>query len=258
MWLLEKKFLHDESYNRLLKSLKNSKTEFCFIDIVPFSEDVDFSLLDKDRTTFSFGSYTLAKASKKYFKPGAFISDNFRFNVLLEKYGDMLLNNDLKVIKIKELEIEDRMFVRPDDDSKSFTGAIFDKDNFDNWKRKLARIKNNWFSTVKLDSEVVVSSIKNIDCEIRVFVVNKVPVAFSTYKTNYKSNFKKTKVDEDKVLNFCKNVIDTFNPEEMFVVDLAIVEEEIKIIEFNCFNSSGLYGCDTDKIVCSVNEYLKM
>jgi hypothetical protein len=44
-------------------------------------------------------------------------------------------------------------------------------------------------------------------------------------------------------------------PDQCCVMDLALVEDELKVIEFNCINSSGFYDHDVDAIFKALWKY---
>ena len=57
-------------------------------------------------------------------------------------------------------------------------------------------------------------------------------------------------------MSYAEEVAQVFEPEICFVVDIATIKSgtELKLLELNSFSCSGIYSCDTDKIVESVNR----
>jgi len=45
--------------------------------------------------------------------------------------------------------------------------------------------------------------------------------------------------------------------EEVYVMDIALMEEGYKLIECNCFNGTGFYDHDIEKIIESINEFVR-
>jgi hypothetical protein len=52
-----------------------------------------------------------------------------------------------------------------------------------------------------------------------------------------------------------------FQPAAVYVIDIAQVtidgEMSYKVIEYNTFNSAGLYACDVGRIIDDVNAYVE-
>jgi hypothetical protein len=40
-------------------------------------------------------------------------------------------------------------------------------------------------------------------------------------------------------------------------MDIALTPDGYKIIEYNCWNASGLYHCNGQKVFFAVNEFIK-
>ena len=48
-----------------------------------------------------------------------------------------------------------------------------------------------------------------------------------------------------------------FAPHPIFVIDIALCNEQYKIIECNCFNGTGFYAHNVSAIVQAVNNYIR-
>lgn len=59
---------------------------------------------------------------------------------------------------------------------------------------------------------------------------------------------------EKIVVSDIKEYAELYNPSELYVMDLAVVPEGIKIVEYNCWNASGVYHCNIRDIIFQVNE----
>ncbi len=46
-------------------------------------------------------------------------------------------------------------------------------------------------------------------------------------------------------------------PAPVFVLDVGEVEEGLRVVETNCFNSAGFYWCDLHAVVRAVNAHLR-
>jgi hypothetical protein len=47
-------------------------------------------------------------------------------------------------------------------------------------------------------------------------------------------------------------MVDIWQPDDAFVLDIAETSEGFKIIEINCLNASGFYACEMDKVVIAL------
>ncbi len=61
----------------------------------------------------------------------------------------------------------------------------------------------------------------------------------------------------DNVIEDIQKLADKWLPNPTCVMDVALVDDEYKVIEFNCFNSSGFYKNDINKIVMAVTNQLR-
>ena len=57
------------------------------------------------------------------------------------------------------------------------------------------------------------------------------------------------------IIDFINDMIKIYEPAEAFVIDVCLLlNGEMKIVEINCFNSSGFYDADIQKIVMSIED----
>jgi hypothetical protein len=65
----------------------------------------------------------------------------------------------------------------------------------------------------------------------------------------------KREVDAD-VIAEAQRLADKWLPNQTCVMDLALTDEGVKVIEFNCFNSSGFYYHDIRAVAEAVTNYV--
>jgi len=75
------------------------------------------------------------------------------------------------------------LFIRPDDDGKSFAGEVLKFADYLEWFGSLKMVEN---SSVSGDSRIVVGEPFNIGRESRLWCVGKKVVAASQYRNNFK------------------------------------------------------------------------
>jgi hypothetical protein len=159
-------------------------------------------------------------------------------------YGNLnlpLLNQNANYIPLADnlnTSFEVDKFIKPTRDLKAFDAGIL----------IAGQTLNDFVLTKKrqrfyLEENIVVSDVKNILDEYRFFVVNNKVITGSAYRRN-------KKVGEDKYIpndiqNKAIEYANLYQPSSVFTMDLAKTEDNnITIIEYNCFNCSGVYLCD--------------
>lgn len=164
-----------------------------------------------------------------------------------------LLNKDAEYIPVGEnmdLSFDEDKFVKPSRDLKAFDAGILKKDKtIGDYVLNLPR--QRFF----LEEKLVVSSIKDIVNEYRFFVVDKEVVGGSAYRLNYKA--KEDAFVPDEIKNAAKKYAKLYQPADIFTMDLVKLKNgDIKIVEYNCFNCSGVYLCDMVNTFSKIKEHI--
>lgn len=204
------------------------------------------------------GSTTLVRnayKSRKYKKGLFFDNNNFSPSLYVKKFGKEFLNWGMEVFTLQELPTHrygayDRVFVRSNDDSKSISGGvILYKDLLD--VRDNAALSDSSYISGDLfcsQSEICVSSVKEIYNEYRVIVSDNQIVGYSRYRPS------PSVLVPEEVLDYAKKVIDIWQPHRAFVIDIAYTPEGFKVIECNCVNASGWYAADYKSILSALAD----
>ena len=220
-------------------------------------EESDEVVVDKKRKAVIFGSTTLSRISKhRNWSPGSYINENFEFNQWKAGFGvENLLNGDAVVSKVKDaanLCTSDSAFLRPTEDTKAFAGTVMSKAEFEKWQSNISKIPEEEFSPLHKNTDIIISSTKEIESECRVFVVDGKIVASSMYKQGSRVI---TSVDvPTQFIEFAKQMVDLWQPARAFVIDVAKTALGFKVIEINNINSSGFYKADVYAIVKAIKE----
>ena len=149
-----------------------------------------------------------------------------------------------------DLVEDETLFFRPNACDKIFSGGCISKNEFD-IKYDLVR-----FYDPPLATEVIVSRPKKITAEARFFICDSRVVTGSYYKTGSQSVW--LEADEsliaqaEEILDFCLS--NGYNPDRTWILDLAQHDGEWFILEVGSTSCSGLYKCNTDKIIKSLLE----
>ena len=215
--------------------------EISYDIVYPFGGDV----LNPDKTLYQYdvnenyfvcGSYPLTRNVFKDRKEAVFSLDEYNFKDLMTIFGnDNFVNSDARIIHSNDLKWDDEeYFIRPANDDKSFNGGIYNANTF------------------KYDGDIVVASLKHISKEHRFFVINGEIITGSLYKLN--GSLTTSDVIDENVLSFAKEMISKFNFPG-FVIDIATIDNDNKIMELNCLNASGFYDINLYKFINSIMNY---
>ena len=140
-------------------------------------------------------------------------------------------------------------FIRPNSVNKTFGAKTLNEDNFDLEIKTLEE-----YEAVSDNELVVICSVKKLKFEFRFFIVNGKVVTGSQYQYNgildIRNNIK------PEALKLAKEIARLpRQPDVCYVVDIGITEyDECKVIELNALSCSGVYACDTRKIVKAVSK----
>ena len=255
-WIIHQKVCRDSQVQSIISNLIKMDCEYYFADVIPFSSDgiqwMD-GYPDRNDKVFSYGSYTLANIAAKHFLPGAFLIPSLNMSGLISQLGDLCMNYDSQISELSEIKLDsDRIFIRPNEDTKSFNGSVMTADEFNGFRQRV--IESSYidrYSTITPSTVVCVSPIKIIQAEYRCFVVNGRVCTASQYKMNDQPFFC-ANVD-DFIIDFANYAASKIT-EQCYVLDIAVVNNNPYVLEANCINSSGLYKIDTQKLVAAIEN----
>ena len=231
-------------------ALNRLELPYEIVKVLPFIETMEFQTDRKD--IFPFGSLKMARVSAQYgWKPGSQMNENHDYMVYKEYYKENLLNWDSKIYKFGDnFFSKDIFFARPTKDTKVFTGKVFDMAE---WRTFRDYSLTNGHSTIlDVDTEIQVSSVKNIQQEIRFWIVKGKIVTASQYKIGSRV-ISNENVDQ-AAYDFCDKMISIFQLNDAFVMDLCLVNGEYKIVECGCINCAGFYKSNLQKLLMSLED----
>jgi ATP-grasp domain, R2K clade family 3 len=253
-YIVQENLFSEENYDNLIIGLDRLKLPYEIVKVLPFIDDIKFKTNRKD--VFPFGSIKMARVSKNYgWKPGSQMNSNHDFLVYKDYYKENLLNWDSKIIKFGDENFfsEKLFFARPTKDTKVFTGQVFDMDE---WREFRDRSFKNGHSTVlDSDTEIQISSVKQINQEIRFWIVKGEIITASQYKLGY--SVIHSDVIDKAAYSFCNKMIKLFELNDAFVMDLALINNGYKIIECGCINCAGFYKANMQKLLMSLEDSFK-
>lgn len=258
-WIIQSNLIDNKTFEGLKKAVMADNASYQEVYIIPFSDGLDIQY-NCDVINIFYGTTTLIMNASKVeeYRNGIFF-DNCRFqmNKYLGEWKNRMLNCDGKVLSISEFVKEthsgnDEFFIRPNDDTKSFSGYVT---NFADFKEKTAWAdgQNPYY---RMDSLILVCKPKQIEKEWRNIIVKGKVVSSSRYSVYGKKSVDNKDIP-DEMIQFAEDCCKIFTPHDVFVMDAALGKENYYIIECNCFNDSGFYDHDIGEIVKSINNYMR-
>jgi len=232
--------------------------EFKEIDVLPFS-DLPNELIELNNPLL-YGSVSMIDKCLDFpnLKNGVFYNaNNFTFENYIRQYGELMFNSECNIIKIKDLDSLDSpdlpdnelVFVRPNNDDKSFDGQI---KSFGELKGWLSQLEVN-YNNLTPETKIVISKPYNIDVEYRFWIVNGKVIAGSRYREDFRLS--KSRNCPDKLVKFAEEASQMYSPHEVFVMDVCVADNQPYIFECGSFNSAGFYAANVEDIVFEVSDY---
>jgi len=262
MWLVQYTGSVAENTDEVMTVLKAKNIPFVPVGIRPFTTEI-MGLEDADLTgpVMAYGSTKLVKlVSELGLRPGVFF-DYSTFNAMAwsKGLGDRMANyftfHQIRTLcddRLHGRAVNVPLFIRPVMDLKLFSGSL---------KPEGVSIQEFFadkFHGVPYDDYknvmVAVSSPKVIDAEWRCFVVNRKFVTGSQYRIN--GELKPNPSVPDGIEEFVNDIADIWLPHDHCVIDVAMIDGGLCVMEFNCINASGLYAADVEKLVDALNSLM--
>jgi hypothetical protein len=259
-WLIQSNLLDQVDMGQLYEALKFHEIPYYGCKIIPFHDDIECFWTDGEPThnyIIPYGSSKLSRLAKEMGWKGMFFDlSQFRCDVWNANRDDML-NFDAEFMTVAELEQrfagvpDDEVFhIRPMEDLKAFNGTITTAKEIRRWQHS----DDSGSFSFKKTTQCVISSPKKILAEWRWFIVNGKVISGSSYKMNGQRLVQRA--TEQDIVDEAQSFADKWLPSNVCVMDLALTDDGPKVIEFNCFNSSGFYYHDKKAIVKAVSDYV--
>lgn len=150
------------------------------------------------------------------------------------------------------------MFIRPLLDDKSFSGQVMTWKEFSDWWTKLVKMQETGdYTTLPLNTQIVLSKLKPIEKEYRFIIVDGKVITGSLYKLG--DNVLHSREIDLNVETFAMSCVapmslSSWNPARAFALDVAVSDGKPYVLEIGGINSVGLYACDTQKIIGAIEE----
>ena len=255
-WVLQTNLFDEKAFDDLLTQLDRQQTKYSIVKMIPFAEEITPDVNVNDDNVFVCGSTAIGKvATKKGWIPGYF-DENLDMELLVKNYGPYMLNTNVRISKLRDVKkVWDKFFIRPCSDKKEFAGMIMDWDEFEIWQQQVIDLDGeSSYTSLTGDDKVLIAPLIEIYAEYRFYVVDGKVITGSTYKLG-KSVTYCGNVDPI-IYNFAQQMVDIWQPNRAFVIDIAKIENGLKVLEINSINSAGFYHCDMGKFVNAINSMM--
>lgn len=270
LWVLQNNFTSEPGYVRLVDGIERLGLPHVIVKPVPFThrllpadtvtdnarvdvEQLPEAVVDAGQPIFPMGSYTLARIGQaRGWAPGAQLQ-NLDYPTWASAWGgERLLNPNARIASFKDADfVEESMFIRPVEDSKSFAGKVYGRAE---WRGFCDRVLETARPSDPLhgDTAVLLAPPVTIHSETRCWVVDGVVVTVSGYKRGARVVYD-AHVD-DEVVAYARACVDAWTPNRAFVLDIAQTARGCRIVEVNCLNAAGFYAGDTLKLITALEE----
>jgi hypothetical protein len=257
-WILQKNLTKAQVLTAIKAALEADGIAYEEVLSIPFSDEVP-EIAAREGLVF-YGSTTLifnASRDPRYSKGVFYDPEKFCMQNYLAQWGEGMLNHDSRnttfAALAEEVHPDDaEFFIRPDADTKAFTGQVMTFAEIKTFARQLRTSEN---PTLEPDTAIALSRPKTIEKEWRSFVVDGKLISTTRYLHNGELAIAPQDVPES-LISFLQAAIDTYQPHPVFVIDTALSDGRYAILECNCFNGTGFYGHDIPNIVRAVNEWV--
>ena len=237
-------------HDRYPRAVQNSA--FAATRVVPFVGELVPEPDIAGNDVICMGSYAMRHyAQKVAWNPGVFDLAPHDFEEQRQHWGDAMLNADSEVVRFAEVRFGGDRFVRPIEDTKAFTGAVFDWHSFAEWQERVVAHAEAIGSSLTGDTLVQVATPKPISQEVRCWVVEGRVLTASTYRLG-REVIHSNAVDA-LFVDFAAEQAARWSPERAYCLDVCDTPEGPRIVEINTVNSAGFYAADVQKLVMALD-----
>lgn len=258
-WILQSNLTKPSVLERIKAALDSDGAVWEEVVVIPFSNKIpkiknsDYLKIVYGSTTFMLSAYANSELNEGvFFDPAKFKMSNY-----VDKWKDEVLNHNGKLLKFGDLSTFEskpttKWFIRPNNDGKEFAGKVEIFEDLVNWSNKVCKLGIPELNKL---TEVWITEPKEIAKEWRLFIVDDEIISASRYMSNGKIDECQNDVPNE-MIDFANERIKEYRIDDVYVMDIAELDKEYKLIECNCFNGTGFYHHDIEKIVHSINRFM--
>jgi hypothetical protein len=220
--------------------------------LIPFSEEiVEVEEFPTDKVVIPLGGTKLidlylANKTPRNWHLFYAVPEAFDQRTYSQHLGEHLLNHDCEFKTLGAVLNEgifwEDTFIKPTNDLKTFSGVVVPSG------MSLAdQLELMMHKELDMDETVLISPWKNLGREFRVVCVYDQFVDCSQYK-NVNNVIEHARVSDPytkkRLMSAWSKMHELWQPSNVYVIDFVEVNGGLKVVEYNCFNCSGLYKMD--------------
>jgi hypothetical protein len=253
VWLVQNALFNDEvGHAAFLAALSKYAQTVIPIDYVFWRHTIDLKVSGHSRYqivpigSMEFIEYGL---QQDWYIFHGFDKFNYMFTAL--SYGSEMLNYDAEYGIATDLHLPQHglTWIRSNEGFNRIKGSVIHNQEWSNICED-HRIKGHFGGGI--GSYLVWASPKEILAEYRCFIVNGKPVTSSQYRKDGVVDYQNTD-NYAELMCYAQKMADLWSPCPTFVLDIAKNRfGDFKVLETNCFNCSGHYAADPEKIVRAI------
>lgn len=266
-WIIDRHILESETdQGDFIPALMNSGSDFFVTRYVPFADNEYGPKEWETQPTILYGSWNYINKCDIGFSPGAYgFSKNLDVNVYYNHVPkDLLLNGDGIITTFGQFKNDpkrffelfhelSRIFIRPVSGFKTFTGFVLDINEIDYELNSTMQL-----TSVMDETYILVAPYKQILDEQRFLIVDGRVVDGSLYKKNGKSHIDGSCLNDSFIgsFNVAKQMAkNAWQPDSIYICDVARTHDGFQIIELNSFACAGLYGMNKPIVIEAINKF---
>lgn len=254
-FLVQMNLIHEMGLAQVREAIE--KYPHQYVSVIPFSNEF-ISDEPVDGTDYiAYGSTLFIKLGHELGWKGVYFDyESFNYEAAVRNRDDML--NDYVIIPAREVTAflenttEEKWFIRPSQDLKHFSGQVIDREECIQWIQDAMACASSGSYQIGPDLMVVLSPPKDIQAEWRWFIVDGKIVSGAMYRHN--GRLVKYRETNQDVIDEAQQIANYWLPHRNCVMDIALVDGLLYVIEFNCINGSGFYGHDVNAIFRALAE----
>jgi hypothetical protein len=255
LWIVQTNLGDSTTHDAIKSACEANGLLFRGVDVIPFSDELPD--IEYDGPVLAYGATRFIRnvANTKKWKPGAFFDERmFTITNCLHAWGDRMANSDSVIVRLDSVaslpyQPTDDVFVRPNGDLKQFAGDVMAFKDLCGWA---ATIGGGGF---EIDGSllVAVATPKWIKAEWRIFAVEGGrAIAATRYRLD--GRLAPSADVPEAVVSFVEARLKEWMPAPAVALDVAEVENDIRILELSDIHSAGHYAADIEAIVVETSR----
>lgn len=254
MFIVQHNLMNDVALSQVSSALQKLNIPHKFVGVIPFSHEITSDEPLEGQEFIPYGSTLMTNLTGQtnlQWRGNYFDPSTFHYGVWLKHRSDMLNSGVMTIAEaiqfLKSQDSKSVWFTRPCEDLKQYSGQVIEAEDCCNWLKDAIQCESSGSYKLEPDTEIILCQPKNIQAEWRWFVVNGQVVSGSMYR--FKGQLQKAEELDPYVIREAQYFADDWLPHRNCVMDLALVDGEMKVIEFNTINSSGFYDHNVEMII---------